>query len=200
MDEKKSVDERRCLVRGRRGLGQVVPPGGTGTPSTLTYRALANILGSTESAMEDAFSPPPSAIRGVQPLPRDSDFSDDAEDAYMSGATGTITDSQRDEDYSDSPLSDDSPDALGAAAERLFARGQRISIGKDKDVRMAREMLGSGGAPGLAGTPASFQPTRTARGTRTTQLWSRRARVGWTLGRRRFDRGWSRSAPSTTGS
>ena len=36
-------------------------------------------------------------------------------------------------------------DALGAAAERLFARGQRISIGKDKDVRMAREMLGSGG-------------------------------------------------------
>ena len=145
VDEKKeSVDElRRCLVRKRVAQRWFLRWYWDAFDSDI-QSALANILGSTESAMEDAFSPPPSAIRGVRPLPRDSDFSDDAEDAYMSGA-GTITDSQRDEDYSDSPLSDDSPDALGAAAERLFARGQRISVGKDKDVRMAREMLGSGG-------------------------------------------------------
>ena len=92
--------------------------------------------------MDEAFSPdgkafPPSAIRGVRPLPRaDSPFSDDGEagDAYMSG-----------DDLTDSPLSDDSADALGAAADKLFARGARISMSKDGDVRMARELLGSGG-------------------------------------------------------
>ena len=152
VDEKKeSVEElRRCLVRKRVAQRWFLRWYWDAFDSDI-QSALANILGSTESAMEDAFSPskssrefPPSAIRGVRPLPRDmSDMSDDAEDAYMSGAT--VTDG-RDEDYSDSPLSDSpSPDALGAAAEKLFARGQRISIGKDKDVRMAREMLGSGG-------------------------------------------------------
>ena len=149
VDEKKeSVEElRRCLVRKRVAQRWFLRWYWDAFDSDI-QSALANILGSTESAMEDAFSPskmgefPPSAIRGVRPLPRDSDLSDDAEDAYMSGAT--ITDG-RDEDYSDSPFSDDSPDALGAAAEKLFARGQRINIGKDTDVRMAREMLGSGG-------------------------------------------------------
>ena len=120
--------------------------GGTGTPSTLTYRARSRTYWAARRArwrMPFHRRPPPYAACGR--CRATATFSDDAEDAYMSGATGTITDSQRDEDYSDSPLSDDSPDALGAAAERLFARGQRISIGKDKDVRMAREMLGSGG-------------------------------------------------------
>ena len=91
--------------------------------------------------MDEAFSPdgktfPPSAIRGVRPLPRaESPFSDDGDgDAYMSG-----------DDLTDSPLSDDSADALGAAADKLFARGARISMSKDGDVRMARELLGSGG-------------------------------------------------------
>ena len=147
VDEKKeSVDElRRCLVRKRVAQRWFLRWYWDAFDSDI-QSALANILGSTESAMEDAFSPPPSAIRGVRPLPRDGGdlFSDDAEDAYTSGAT--VGDGAEDGNYySDSPLSDDSPDALGAAAERLFARGQRISVGKDKDVRMAREMLGSGG-------------------------------------------------------
>ena len=109
--------------------------------------ALANILGSTESAMEDAFSlspdVPPSAIRGVR-LCRATAATCSATTPRTHHTSGATSPTGREvEHYSDSPLSDDSPDAMGAAAERLFARGQRISVGKDKDVRMARRCSGA---------------------------------------------------------
>ena len=140
-EKKEQVEElKRCLTRKRVAQRWFLRWYWDAFDSDI-QSALANILGSTETAMDEAFSPdgkafPPSAIRGVRPLPRaDSPFSDDgAGDAYMSG-----------DDLTDSPLSDDSADALGAAADKLFARGARISMSKDGDVRMARELLGSGG-------------------------------------------------------